>query len=908
MNLRKKPFSISLQALAGVLIFSCLLAHPFSEAASSPPGDKCDYMLVLNTYTESAPWSSHIINSIVAHIDQVDNFEVYTENMNSLLMTSKKHKTGEIESFKNNLLREYGKNPPRMLVLLGAPIAVLRDFVKQTWPGVPLILCSEMNYIGPENAYLDRRPLRPEERLPLCDKAVSDNITLIRTPLYLRENVELMRRMIPGMDSLIFVGDGRYINQQADSDLRELLDREFPQIDYRFYSAHEMSTEALLDSLNRIDIHRTGILFSSWHYTKKIGDNIVSVTDSYRVIASVQAPMFALMPADIRDGGLVGGYVYDDAEVNAHVISTIDAVLAGHQPRDIPFYAPQDARPVFNYAALERKDLSPHTCPANTLFYNKPVSTLEQYKWAIGGIVLLLLAFIGIQQWRIRMMYRVESARQRESESLAKYSNLFNAMPIVYIQMKVIYDENGNPADALYCDVNSRYERIFIPREQAIGRRVSELFPFPMTEFMRLIKIAQTENRTITYPYYYEPRDIFYEVVISRSYLEEHIDIFCLDGTALYKTQQKLDSINHKLAMALDVADIVPWKWDLRKGSILCDVNKSVHGQMLAGTNADQQLEVPSESYFAKIHKEDRERVRRAYDDLIAGRKDKVREEYRVASDAGGRWHLDWVEAQATVDQRDDDGRPLNLIGSSLVITPRKRLEQDLRSARDRAEESNRLKSAFLANMSHEIRTPLNAIVGFSELMATEADPDQRKEFADLILVNNTLLLQIISDVLDLARIESGRIEIVRTKFDARDLCREVAETFRLQVAEGVVLRLEDSLPRLQLEDYKQGLHQILGNFVRNAVKFTTKGSITIGFSQRPGWVRFYVRDTGIGIPEEERAKIFDRFYKVDTFTQGTGLGLPICKNIAEQLGGRIGVDSAVGAGSCFWVEIPAGK
>lgn len=907
MNLLKKPFSISLQALAGVLIFSCLLAHPFSEAASSPPGDKRDYMLVLNTYTESAPWSSHIINSIVAHIDQVDNFEVYTENMNSLLMTFKKHKTGEIESFKNNLLREYGKNPPRMLVLLGAPIAVLRDFVKQTWPGVPLILCSEMDYIGPENAYLDRRPLRPEERLPLCDKAVSDNITLIRTPLYLRENVELMRRMIPGMDSLIFVGDGRYINQQADSDLRELLDREFPQIDYRFYSAHEMSTEALLDSLNRIDIHRTGILFSSWHYTKKIGDNIVSVTDSYRVIASVQAPMFALMPADIRDGGLVGGYVYDDAEVNAHVISTIDAVLAGHQPRDIPFYAPQDARPVFNYAALERKDLSPHTCPANTLFYNKPVSTLEQYKWAIGGIVLLL-AFIGIQQWRIRMMYRVESARQRESESLAKYSNLFNAMSIVYIQMKVIYDENGNPADALYCDVNSRYERIFIPREQAIGRRVSELFPFPMTEFMRLIKIAQTENRTITYPYYYEPRDIFYEVVISRSYLEEHIDIFCLDGTALYKTQQKLDSINHKLAMALDVADIVPWKWDLRKGSILCDVNKSVHGQMLAGTNADQQLEVPSESYFAKIHKEDRERVRRAYDDLIAGRKDKVREEYRVASDAGGRWHLDWVEAQATVDQRDDDGRPLNLIGSSLVITPRKRLEQDLRSARDRAEESNRLKSAFLANMSHEIRTPLNAIVGFSELMATEADPDQRKEFADLILVNNTLLLQIISDVLDLARIESGRIEIVRTKFDARDLCREVAETFRLQVAEGVVLRLEDSLPRLQLEDYKQGLHQILGNFVRNAVKFTTKGSITIGFSQRPGWVRFYVRDTGIGIPEEERAKIFDRFYKVDTFTQGTGLGLPICKNIAEQLGGRIGVDSAVGAGSCFWVEIPAGK
>ena len=234
--------------------------------------------------------------------------------------------------------------------------------------------------------------------------------------------------------------------------------------------------------------------------------------------------------------------------------------------------------------------------------------------------------------------------------------------------------------------------------------------------------------------------------------------------------------------------------------------------------------------------------------------------------------------------------------------------EGQLVVAREKAEESDMLKSAFLANMSHEIRTPLNAIVGFSELLADESRHETRREYTDIILRNNTLLLQIISDVLDLARIESGRIEIVRTEFDARDFCREVAETFRLQVAEGVVLRLEDGLPRLPLEGYRQGLHQILGNFMRNAVKFTTKGSITIGFSQRPGWVRFYVRDTGIGIPEEERAKIFDRFYKVDTFTQGTGLGLPICKNIAEQLGGRIGVDSAVGAGSCFWVEIPAGE
>ena len=297
---------------------------------------------------------------------------------------------------------------------------------------------------------------------------------------------------------------------------------------------------------------------------------------------------------------------------------------------------------------------------------------------------------------------------------------------------------------------------------------------------------------------------------------------------------------------------------------------------------------------YRHIHPEDRKPLLDLLTRFSAGEVQSATAICRVQHDDGRKT---WIKTHLICRDYRPGEQVIDMLGDQL----RHHGTQADRTGADRRQGARRrvhkLKSAFLANMSHEIRTPLNAIVGFSELMATEADPDQRKEFADLILVNNTLLLQIISDVLDLARIESGRIEIVRTKFDARDLCREVAETFRLQVAEGVVLRLEDSLPRLQLEDYKQGLHQILGNFVRNAVKFTTKGSITIGFSQRPGWVRFYVRDTGIGIPEEERAKIFDRFYKVDTFTQGTGLGLPICKNIAEQLGGRIGVDSAVGAG-----------
>ena len=200
-----------------------------------------------------------------------------------------------------------------------------------------------------------------------------------------------------------------------------------------------------------------------------------------------------------------------------------------------------------------------------------------------------------------------------------------------------------------------------------------------------------------------------------------------------------------------------------------------------------------------------------------------------------------------------------------------------------------------------------------SELKRTEEEElreakKRAEEYTDIILRNNTLLLQIISDVLDLARIESGRTDIERTQFDARDLCREVADSLRLQRRPGVELRVEEGLPEFPVTEYRKGLAQVLNNFTRNALKFTEKGSVTIGFRRIPGHIRFYVRDTGIGIAPEDRERIFERFVKLDTFTQGTGLGLSICKSIAEQLGGSVGVDSVAGEGSCFRIDIPAGE
>lgn len=911
MNLLKKPFGLTLQALLWVMIFGCLLAHPFTNATSSPPGDKRDYVLIINSYNESSSWGWEIITDITARIEQIENLEVYVEHMNTLLMDQQ----SDLDNFRTNLSREYGKNPPRMLIYIGAPAFIMRDFAEKEWgKGIPSIICAEEDFIGPDKYYVSKRAIPHSERIPLRELSGEYNLTLLYAPIYLEQTIELMRRMIPEMNRLVFVRDGRYINQQYEDELRKLLDTDYPGMRFTSYKASNMSVDQLLDSLNVTDTRHTGVLFSSWHYTRNIAGNTEITANPFKIIASSTAPLFALWPSSVKNSGVVGGFTYDVSVYNRQIIKTFNTILEGRQPRDIPFYTPTDAHPTFNYPAMLRNKISPEICPPDSVFIDKPETFAERNRTAIilcGGFFLLFILF---QQWRIRVMRKVEAARRRESESQIKYANLFNRMPIIYIQERVIFDEKHYPADTEFSDINAYFERTFLPRNQVVGKRGSELFADSFSEFLRLVNIVLTENRTVTYPFYYKPLDIFFEVILSRSYLTDHIDIFCLDGTALHKAQQKLDSINHKLSLALDVANIVPWKCDLNNGTILCDINKPVKaasGEAILQNEAS--LSVSDECYFSKIHKEDRDRIRQAYDDLIAGRTDKVCEEYRVISNESGHWHMEWVEALAAVESFDAQGRPKTLVGTSQVITERKRMEQELLSARDRAEESNRLKTAFLANMSHEIRTPLNAIIGFANLLTSEDIPfseAEKQEYSRLITSNGDQLLRLISDILDLSKIESNTMEFHFGEHSLHALLTDIYQAQRLCMPEGVRLRLDMPQADTPIVTDASRLKQVVNNLINNAAKFTDEGSITFGFRSPQGCekVELFVHDTGKGIAQEHLDRIFERFYKADSFVKGVGLGLSICRTITEYLGGAISVESESGKGTRFTIQHPLSR
>lgn len=240
------------------------------------------------------------------------------------------------------------------------------------------------------------------------------------------------------------------------------------------------------------------------------------------------------------------------------------------------------------------------------------------------------------------------------------------------------------------------------------------------------------------------------------------------------------------------------------------------------------------------------------------------------------------------------------------LLDQQKQSEVELRKAKDKAEESDRLKSAFLANMSHEIRTPLNAIVGFSGLLAMTEEAEDREEFINIINSNNDLLLQLINDILDLSKIEAGTLEFISSDVDINQLLCDIEQSSRLKASEGVQVSFIEKLPHCILRTDKNRLSQVITNFINNAIKFTEQGSIRFGYKHlEDDKLYFYVTDTGCGIEPEKKDSVFQRFVKLNSFAQGTGLGLSICQMIINKLGGDIGVESEVGKGSTFWFTLP---
>ena len=356
--------------------------------------------------------------------------------------------------------------------------------------------------------------------------------------------------------------------------------------------------------------------------------------------------------------------------------------------------------------------------------------------------------------------------------------------------------------------------------------------------------------------------------------------------------QLKQQSLQHHLLVK--AIKLKLWKWDLKHKEIIWEGNLEKGEQGTVVVDVDEHL--------SHVLPEYRKRIYEAIAGLEKGCSKLIDEEFLYQNVDNT---LSWRNIYGIIYEYDEGGKPAILIGGTQIIDERKKLESDLRKAKDKAEEANRLKTAFLANMSHEIRTPLNAIVGFSSILADTEDIAEKKEFCNLINHNNALLLKIVDDILDISKIEAGYIDLHPTWFCLSDLIMESATEYRMKAAGRLDIRIHKPGQGYMVELDTKRVKQILNNFLSNALKHTQEGYIDITYGVTEQGIEIKVTDTGCGIPQDKLPVIFERFEKVDSFTQGVGLGLPICKSIAECMGGSIGLTSEVGVGTTVWVTLP---
>ena len=315
--------------------------------------------------------------------------------------------------------------------------------------------------------------------------------------------------------------------------------------------------------------------------------------------------------------------------------------------------------------------------------------------------------------------------------------------------------------------------------------------------------------------------------------------------------------------------------------------------------------EFPVEDLTNVIDRADAQRVWMAIDKICTGASPSYHEVYRVKLGKGALYY--WEESYGTIAARDVDGNPTRIVGTSMRIDAQKQMEADLIAARNKAEESDRLKTAFLANMGHEIRTPLNAIVGFADLLPVVESEEDRNQLISEIQKNNYKLLNIIDGLVSMSKVEAEAKSLVKSQTNIVPVLQEIADYYRTMVdGSTVVLATQFPYPEILMNTDITKFKEIVNNLMQNAVKFTAQGSITLGFDLQQGdKLLLWVLDTGKGIAEEHQKRIFERFFKVDEYVPGTGLGLSVAKSHVESLGGSIGVDSVLDNGSRFWVELP---
>ena len=862
-----------------------------------------EYILVLSSINFNEAWANNLYQNILDEFSS-PGFHVEAEELSIPMMT----RIEEVEEKREYLLSRYLK-PPKVVVFIGDPAwLVCQPLFDKEWKDIPTVICYSRDSMPRNLENFVNKDFLGEGKFVLTEVATAGyNLTVIKQPFYVKNTIDLIRRLQPEVKKIALISDDRYISAMVREEVCGVLEKDFPELKLDLLTSIDISTEKLLDTLMGYS-REVGIIYNSWFVGKKQSESHYLSDNLQKIIYGfVDAPVFTLTEMDMETGAFAGGYFISASTFGKVAVQTIRQILDGVPARNVEGRIGGEPKVYLNYHHLQHHGVDPNSITGDVVFYQVPPNFYQLYKEyiIIGLAFIILLGAIGLMRFHVMCQRRQQ--RQREFQLLSQYRKLVDNMPVIYIRKQLIFDEEGNVVDFIFRDVNNLFEEVFhCTRDRVVGKRLSEAdVDNQLLDYM----MDKESGRITSFVFPEENNKIrYYDKLSFPSSEKNFVDVFFIDRTEEYlvslkmkEHQTSLEALNRRYELVLGATRLIPWTWDLLSKTINYDITYVTH--KLCKTKNSRMMTERDEDML--VHPDDRAGMRETYYDLYYDRATIVRKEHRSMFWEGSNEYV-WFESFVTVGDRDGEGHPTLLVGGSLLIDERKKMEEELLKAKEAAEISNHLKSAFLANMSHEIRTPLNAIVGFSNVLAYTEDENERQEYIKIIENNNTLLLQLIGDILDLSKIEAGVFEFVYSKVNLNVLLMEVIRAARLRLKDdSVVVEFVECLPECVICSDVNRLMQVMNNLITNAIKFTAKGSIRVGYRLREdeSWY-FYVSDTGCGIPADKLKEVFGRFVKLNSFQQGTGLGLSICESIVTRLGGQIGVMSEVGQGSTFWFTL----
>ena len=1013
----------SFRTLKLILIFLILCVK--ADAASTD-----NYILVLNSYTERSEWAENIQDVVAKSVYGLKNTTINIESLSNLEFSSVKNASDKMDS----LYRKYPKKPKAIVIIGNKGWILYRSTAPQSWRKIPVVLTLINHNTFSLQNFISKKRITSDIMIPNKEAIKGFNVTGIYNLVYIKETIQLMKKMMPEMKRVAFITSSQYGNTYSIGGFNRTMKIDFSELTKVCLYQKKLGTKDLLDSLTKLD-KRTGILFYGWNKDADTNTSkgYLSSKSVKRIISSfANTPVFSLFDSKTDHVIFAGGFYSSIDYYSAKVADVLRQIIAGKDAKDIPFQYANEACSHLNYDYLMSFGISKKLLPKDAVYYNKPLSFIQKYIHLVVIIAICFFFMLFIIISRMRAYKKTKKLKDKEIALLTKFKERYTNLPIPYVKLELLYDEDRNVKNVVIIEINQSLEKEFgIKQSLVAGKTSSELgFQLPAKSQNRFQK-AFEQNKPYMTAYYDKPTDRYYTALLYPNIEEATFDVFltdkteehranaakdelrllldsildnisvpvyvkevgeeirysywnkkaeeitgiksedaigktdievfgeklgkkfqedndyliknggtlCYEGkfpsvnnkvcttnvmktivrrkdnsayilvirfdiTELIAVQNQLELRNRQLGLSFNAGEIIPWTFNVKDETLIYD-NKSLN---LKYSNPKNELFVKKlDEILFMVHPDDKEWVKALVHDLINGKVDKMEADARCDIYGTGKGY-NWFSLQAIVSESDYDGNPVTITGVTTNISKRKLEEQALIEAKEKAEESDRMKSAFVSNMSHEIRTPLNSIVGFSRILVSDPDLDDesKKQFSDIIESNNQLLLQLINNVLDLSKIEAGTLDFVYSDTDINILLSEIEQSMRLKIDKNIIkISFKEKLPECVVHTDRNRVAQVIYNLMYNAIKFTSQGKIIFGYHIKETELYFYVQDTGCGIPKDKLSSIFDRFIKLDSFTQGVGLGLSISASIVYKLGGKIGVDSEEGVGSTFWFTIP---